>query len=79
MGTPAADRFAVGDRDPLVYNGDGSLDSYLQHENPARDNDAPVRPAPVCSRWIVAPTGGTQGLSRIPQREAALSARLLYS
>ena len=31
MGTPAADRFAVGDRDPLVYNGDGSLDSYLQH------------------------------------------------
>jgi hypothetical protein len=28
------DRFALGDRDPLVFNPDGSLDLYLQRERP---------------------------------------------
>jgi len=27
-------RFALGDRDPMTYNSDGSLDIYVQHEDP---------------------------------------------
>jgi hypothetical protein len=28
-------RYAIGDRDPLKFNPDGSLDIYLQSQNPA--------------------------------------------
>ncbi|MBI4765717.1 MAG: DUF1214 domain-containing protein [Deltaproteobacteria bacterium] len=30
-------RYGLGDRDPLKFNKDGSLDLYLQHTKPAQD------------------------------------------
>lgn len=41
-------RYAIGDRDDLRFNDDGSLDIYVQHESP--------RPARQ-SNWLPAPTG----------------------
>jgi hypothetical protein len=41
-------RFAIGDRDELSYNTDGSLNLYLQHEAPAKDR---------ASNWLPAPRG----------------------
>ena len=40
-------RFAIGDRDPLKYNPDGSLDLYLQREAPDADKMANWLPLPA--------------------------------
>lgn len=39
-------RYALGDRDTLHFNKDGSLDMYIQHESPRKDKEANWLPAP---------------------------------
>ncbi len=42
------DRYAIGDRDKLQFNKNGSLDIYIQHDSPGKDKE---------SNWLPVPTG----------------------
>jgi hypothetical protein len=55
-------RFAIGDRDDLVYNKDGSLDIYIQAKSPGKDKE---------SNWLPSPDKGELGITmRLYEPEA---------
>jgi hypothetical protein len=49
-------RYAIGDRDKLQFNPDGSLDLYLQHDSPGKEKE---------SNWLPADSGGFNVIMRI--------------
>jgi hypothetical protein len=55
-------RFAIGDRDKLAFNPDGSLDIYVQADSPGKDKE---------SNWLPAPKDVFQPTMRVysPRRE----------
>lgn len=58
-------RFAIGDRDPLTFNADRSLDIYLQHTNPGPDRKIQLAAGPA----------GPTGDHHVPAHAAARGPR----
>lgn len=50
----AIDRFAIGDRDGLKFNDDGSLDIFIQNETPGAEKE---------SNWLPSPKSGELGVT----------------
>jgi hypothetical protein len=46
-------RYAIGDRDKLKFNTDGSLDIYVQHDSPGKDKESNWLPADAGSFNVV--------------------------
>lgn len=55
------DRYAIGDRDKLVFNDNGSLDIIIQHKRPSRHQ----------SNWLPAPSGRFAVTLRMYQPKSA--------
>jgi hypothetical protein len=47
------DRHAIGDRDKLNLNPDGSLDIYIQNNSPGKDKESNWLPAPKDSFNVI--------------------------
>ena len=56
-------RYAIGDRDKLKKNADGSLDIYIQHKSPGKGKE---------QNWLPAPAGEFDLITRMywPRIEA---------